>query len=56
VAAGAAAVVVLRLVQDAELEILITLVLAYGSYLAADVIHASGRRLAASTSWERWNS
>ena len=42
VAAGAAAVVVLRLVQDAELEILITLVLAYGSYLAADVIHASG--------------
>src|SRR5256886_11812147 len=42
VAAGAAAVVFLRLVQDAELEILITLVLAYGSYLAADVIHASG--------------
>src|SRR5256712_11198196 len=28
--------------QDAELEILISLVLAYGSYLAADVIHASG--------------
>ncbi|TMF40703.1 MAG: sodium:proton antiporter [Chloroflexi bacterium] len=42
VASGAAAVVFLRLVQDAELEILITLVLAYGSYLAADVIHASG--------------
>jgi CPA1 family monovalent cation:H+ antiporter len=42
VAAGAAAVVFLRLVRDAELEILITLVLAYGSYLAADVIRASG--------------
>ena len=42
VAAGAAAVVFLRLVREAELEILITLVLAYGSYLAADVIHASG--------------
>ena len=42
VAAGAVAVAVLRLVSDAELEILITLVLAYGSYLAADVIHASG--------------
>ena len=41
-AAGAAAVVFLRLVADAELEILITLVLAYGSYLAADVVHASG--------------
>jgi CPA1 family monovalent cation:H+ antiporter len=42
VAAGAAAVMFLRLVREAELEILITLVLAYGSYLAADVIHASG--------------
>jgi Na+:H+ antiporter len=42
VAAGAAAVVFLRLVREAELEILLTLVLAYGSYLAADVIHASG--------------
>jgi CPA1 family monovalent cation:H+ antiporter len=42
VAAGAAAVLFLRLVKDAELEILITLVLAYGSYLAADLIHASG--------------
>ena len=41
-AAGAVAVVVLRLVGEAELEILITLVLAYGSYLAADVVHASG--------------
>src|SRR5437016_10573378 len=42
VAAGAAAVVFLRLVREAELEILITLVLAYGSYLAADLVHASG--------------
>jgi monovalent cation:H+ antiporter, CPA1 family len=42
VAAGAFGVVLLRLVNDAELEILITLVLAYGSYLAADVVHGSG--------------
>ena len=42
VAAGAASVAFLRLVREAELEILITLVLAYGSYLAADLIHASG--------------
>src|SRR5256886_302009 len=42
VAAGAVAVVGLRRVQDAELEILITLVLAYGSYLAADLVHGSG--------------
>src|SRR4029077_13625854 len=42
VAAGAAAVLFLRQVKDAELEILIPLVLAYGSYLAADLIHASG--------------
>ena len=41
-AAGAAAVVALRRVREAELEILITLVLAYGAYLAADVVHASG--------------
>src|SRR5205814_7138960 len=41
-AAGAAAVSLLRMVREAELEMLITLVLAYGSYLAADVIHASG--------------
>jgi len=41
-AAGAVALLVLRLVSDAELEILVTLVLAYGSYLAADVVHASG--------------
>jgi CPA1 family monovalent cation:H+ antiporter len=42
VVAGAAAVALLRLVREAELEILITLVLAYGSYLAADLLHASG--------------
>ena len=42
VAAGAAAVALLRLVREAELEIMITLVTAYGSYLAADVVHASG--------------
>jgi CPA1 family monovalent cation:H+ antiporter len=29
-------------VGDAELEILVTLVLAYGSYLVADLLHASG--------------
>jgi len=40
--AGVAAVFFLRLVREAELEILITLVLAYGSYLAADLVHASG--------------
>ena len=40
--AGAAASVLLRLVREAELEILITLVGAYGAYLAADVVHASG--------------
>jgi len=42
VAAGAAAVALLRLVDEAELEILITLVLAYGAYLVADLVHASG--------------
>ena len=41
-AAGAVAVLFLRLVRDAELEILTTLVVAYGSYLGADLIHASG--------------
>ena len=41
-AAGAAGVVLLRVVKEAELEILISLVLAYGSYLAADLLHASG--------------
>lgn len=42
IAAGFAGVLLVRLVREAELEILVTLVLAYGSYLAADVIHASG--------------
>ncbi|HXN91307.1 MAG TPA: sodium:proton antiporter [Candidatus Sulfotelmatobacter sp.] len=41
-AAGEAGVILLRLVREAELEIMITLVLAYGSYLAADIVHASG--------------
>ncbi|HKW70471.1 MAG TPA: sodium:proton antiporter [Candidatus Dormibacteraeota bacterium] len=41
-ASGAVAVMFLRVVNEAELEILITLVLAYGSYLAADLVHASG--------------
>ncbi len=41
-AAGGVAVLFLRLVREAELEILTTLVVAYGSYLAADVAHASG--------------
>ena len=41
-AAGALAVVFVRLVREAELEILITLVLAYGAYLAADLARASG--------------
>ena len=42
VAAGALAVFVLRLVKEAGLEILTTLVVAYGSYLVADIAHASG--------------
>ncbi len=42
VLAGAVAVLLLRLVGEAELEIMITLVAAYGSYLAADLVHASG--------------
>lgn len=41
-AVGTLGVMVLRLVMDAELEILLTLVVAYGSYLGADLIHASG--------------
>ncbi|HET7420883.1 MAG TPA: sodium:proton antiporter [Candidatus Dormibacteraeota bacterium] len=41
-AAGVAATLLLRTVHDAELEILVTLVLAYGSYLLADLVHASG--------------
>jgi len=35
-------VLLLRFVREAELEIMITLVVAYGAYLAADVVHASG--------------
>jgi CPA1 family monovalent cation:H+ antiporter len=42
IGAGAVGVLLLRIVHEAELEILITLVLAYGAYLAADVAHASG--------------
>jgi CPA1 family monovalent cation:H+ antiporter len=41
-AVGAAAGFFLRLVREAELEILITLVVAYAAYLLADLIHASG--------------
>ena len=39
---GAMAVLLLRRHNEADLEIMITLVTAYGAYLAADVIHASG--------------
>jgi CPA1 family monovalent cation:H+ antiporter len=39
---GAVGVLLLRLVHEAELEIMVTLVIAYGSYLGADVVHASG--------------
>jgi len=39
---GAAAVLLLRRAQEAELEILTTLVGAYGSYLLADLFHFSG--------------
>ncbi len=39
---GALAVLLLRRVKEAELEIMITLITAYGGYLAADVVHASG--------------
>jgi CPA1 family monovalent cation:H+ antiporter len=42
VVVGAAAVLLLRLVKEAELEIMITLVCAYGAFLAADVVRASG--------------
>ena len=42
VAVGAAGTLLLRRVHEAELEILTTLVVAYGSYLAADLVHASG--------------
>ncbi|HEX6350616.1 MAG TPA: cation:proton antiporter, partial [Candidatus Dormibacteraeota bacterium] len=39
---GAASVLLLRRANEAELEILVTLVVAYGSYLLADVLHFSG--------------
>jgi CPA1 family monovalent cation:H+ antiporter len=39
---GTAAVLLLRRAQEAELEILATLVAAYGSYLLADLLHFSG--------------
>src|SRR5439155_19084596 len=39
---GLGAVAVLRVAAEAELEILGTLVAAYGSYLAADLVHVSG--------------
>jgi Na+:H+ antiporter len=41
-AAGTIGVLLLRLVQEAELEIMVTLVVAYGAYLGADLAHASG--------------
>jgi CPA1 family monovalent cation:H+ antiporter len=40
--AGVIGVLLLRLVQEAELEIMVTLVVAYGAYLGADLAHASG--------------
>ncbi|MEP7104493.1 MAG: sodium:proton antiporter [Chloroflexota bacterium] len=40
--AGGACVVLLRRAREAELEILVTLVAAYGSYLLADLLHFSG--------------
>jgi monovalent cation:H+ antiporter, CPA1 family len=41
-AIGFLGLALLRFAEDAPLEILATLVIAYGSYLAADVLHASG--------------
>jgi len=41
-AVGFAGLALLRFAQDAPLEILATLVIAYGSYLVADIFHASG--------------
>src|ERR1700686_2231548 len=41
-AVGFLGLALLRFADDAPLEILATLVIAYGSYLAADVVHASG--------------
>jgi CPA1 family monovalent cation:H+ antiporter len=42
VVVGFLGVALMRAAEDAPLEILATLVIAYGSYLAADLIHASG--------------
>ena len=41
-AVGFLGLTLLRFAEDAPLEILATLVIAYGSYLAADLVHASG--------------
>jgi len=41
-AVGFLGLLLLRFAADAPLEILATLVIAYGSYLAADLVHASG--------------
>src|ERR1700674_5538007 len=41
-AVGFLGLTLLRFAEDAPLEILATLVIAYGSYLAADLLHASG--------------
>jgi CPA1 family monovalent cation:H+ antiporter len=41
-AVGFLGVALMRAAEDAPLEILATLVIAYGSYLAADTVHASG--------------
>jgi monovalent cation:H+ antiporter, CPA1 family len=41
-AIGFLGVLLLRFAQDAPLEILATLVIAYGSYVAADILHLSG--------------
>jgi CPA1 family monovalent cation:H+ antiporter len=41
-AVGFLGVALVRVAEDAPLEILATLVIAYGSYLAADIVHASG--------------
>lgn len=42
VAVAAVGILLVRRAREAELEILTTLVVAYGSYLGADVVHASG--------------
>jgi CPA1 family monovalent cation:H+ antiporter len=41
-AIGFLGIALLRFAQDAPLEILATLVIAYGSYVAADIVHVSG--------------